>query len=76
MAKAIPINERFQHFVEEMQESFWEDLYGAHSASVERVLRIGVGAPAGPLCRQVRSMSEGHGITSDGMDPLSPLTES
>ena len=28
MAKVIPINERFQHFVAEMQESFWGDLYG------------------------------------------------
>src|SRR6201988_1468332 len=28
MAKVIPINERFQHFVEELQESFWGDLYG------------------------------------------------
>ena len=28
MGKVIPINERFQHFVEEMQESFWGDLYG------------------------------------------------
>jgi putative transposase len=28
MAKVIPINERFQCFVEELQESFWGDLYG------------------------------------------------
>ena len=28
MAKVIPISERFQHFVEELQESFWGDLYG------------------------------------------------
>ena len=28
MAKVIPINERFQHFVEELQDSFWGDLYG------------------------------------------------
>ena len=28
MAKVIPINERFQHFVEELRESFWGDLYG------------------------------------------------
>jgi len=27
MAKVIPINERFQHFVEELQDSFWGDLY-------------------------------------------------
>jgi len=28
MAKVIPITERFQHFVEELQERFWGDLYG------------------------------------------------
>jgi len=28
MAKIIPITEHFQHFVEELQESFWGDLYG------------------------------------------------
>src|SRR6201998_4778896 len=28
MAKLIPINERFQHFGEELQDSFWGDLYG------------------------------------------------
>src|SRR4029077_6410710 len=28
MAKIIPITERFQHFLAEMKESFWGDLYG------------------------------------------------
>ncbi len=28
MAKIIPITEHFQHFVSEMQDSFWGDLYG------------------------------------------------
>jgi putative transposase len=28
MAKVIPITEQFQHFVRELQESFWGDLYG------------------------------------------------
>lgn len=28
MAKITPITEQFQHFVAEMQESFWGDLYG------------------------------------------------
>ena len=28
MAKVIPINERFQDFVAELQKSFWGDLYG------------------------------------------------
>jgi hypothetical protein len=28
MAKIIPISEHFQHFLAEMKESFWSDLYG------------------------------------------------
>ena len=28
MAKIIPIREQFQHFVEDVKESFWGDLYG------------------------------------------------
>jgi putative transposase len=28
MAKIIPITEHFQHFLEELKESFWGDLYG------------------------------------------------
>ena len=28
MAKVIPIHERFQDFMEELQESFWGDLFG------------------------------------------------
>jgi hypothetical protein len=28
MRKVAPITEQFQHFVQEMQESFWGDLYG------------------------------------------------
>ncbi len=28
MAKVIPITEQFQHFLSELQESFWGDLYG------------------------------------------------
>jgi hypothetical protein len=28
MAKIIPITEHFQHFLAEMKESFWGDLYG------------------------------------------------
>src|SRR5215831_2861763 len=28
MAKVIPISERFQHFVEELQETFWGELCG------------------------------------------------
>jgi hypothetical protein len=28
MAKIVPITEHFQHFLAEMKESFWGDLYG------------------------------------------------
>ena len=28
MAKVTPISEHFQHFLAEMKESFWGDLYG------------------------------------------------
>src|SRR5207248_8559605 len=28
MAKIIPIDEHFQHFLSELKESFWGDLYG------------------------------------------------
>lgn len=28
MARVIPITEQFQHFVSEVKESFWGDLYG------------------------------------------------
>ena len=33
MAKIIAITEHFQHFVEELQESFWGDLYGRTRAA-------------------------------------------
>jgi hypothetical protein len=32
MAKIIPITEFFQHFLAEMKESFWSDLYGTREA--------------------------------------------
>jgi hypothetical protein len=28
MAKIIPITEHFQHFLTDMKESFWDDVYG------------------------------------------------
>ena len=28
MAKVTPITEQFQHFLAEMKETFWSDLYG------------------------------------------------
>ena len=33
MAKVIPITEQFQHFAQELQESFWGDLYGRTRAA-------------------------------------------
>ena len=40
MAKVIPITERFQHFVEELQESFWGDLYGRTRQAWKRFLEL------------------------------------
>jgi hypothetical protein len=40
MAKVIPINERFQHFVEELQESFWGDLYGRTRQAWKRFFEL------------------------------------
>jgi putative transposase len=37
MAKIIPITEHFQHFVEELQESFWGDVYGRTRAAWKKV---------------------------------------
>jgi len=34
MAKIIPITEHFQHFLAEMEESFWGDLYAADAPGV------------------------------------------
>jgi len=28
MKKLAPVTEEFQHFIEELQESFWGDVYG------------------------------------------------
>src|ERR1700757_3062078 len=40
MAKVIPISERFQHFVEELQESFWGDLYGRTRQAWKRFFEL------------------------------------
>ena len=40
MTKVIPINERFQHFVEELQESFWGDLYGRTREAWKRFFEL------------------------------------
>src|ERR1700758_3577591 len=38
MAKIIPITEHFQHFLAEMKESFWGDVYGQTTAVWKKVL--------------------------------------
>ena len=36
MAKIISMNEHFQHFLSELKESFWGDLYGQTRQSWQR----------------------------------------
>ncbi len=38
MAKIIPITEHYQHFLAEMKESFWGDLYGHTKLAWKRAL--------------------------------------
>ncbi|HVN82657.1 MAG TPA: IS256 family transposase [Terriglobia bacterium] len=38
MKKATPITEQFQHFVEELQETFWGDLYGKTKGLWQKLL--------------------------------------
>ena len=40
MAKVIPITERFQHFVAELQESFWGDLQGRTRAAWKKYFEL------------------------------------
>src|SRR5947208_14681051 len=40
MAKIIPISEHFQHFLAEMKESFWGDLYGQTKLAGQRVFEL------------------------------------
>jgi len=40
MAKVIPITEQFQHFVSELQESFWGDLQGQVQHSMRRLFEL------------------------------------
>ena len=49
MAKIIPIDEHFQHFLAEMKESFWGDRIWTDTTSLAAVFRTGVGAAARPL---------------------------
>ena len=38
MRKVTPITEQFQHFVEDLKESFWGDLNGKVQVAVKHVL--------------------------------------
>src|SRR5262249_7960988 len=40
MAKIIPIDEHFQHFLAEMKESFWVDLYGQTRQAWQRFFEL------------------------------------
>jgi hypothetical protein len=40
MAKIIPISEHFQHFLAEMKESFWGDLYGETKLAWQRFFEL------------------------------------
>src|SRR6202034_1026695 len=40
MAKIIPITEHFQHFLAEMKESFWGDLYGQTQLAWQRFFEL------------------------------------
>ena len=40
MAKIIPIDEHFQHFLAEMKESFWGDLYGQTRQAWQRFFEL------------------------------------
>jgi putative transposase len=40
MAKLTPITEQFQHFVSELQESFWGDLQGQVQQSMRRLFEL------------------------------------
>ena len=40
MAKIIPIDEHFQHFLREMKESFWGDLYGQTRQSWQKFFEL------------------------------------
>src|SRR5437667_8788351 len=40
MAKIIPISEHFQHFLAEVKESFWGDLYGQTKLAWQRFFEL------------------------------------
>jgi transposase-like protein len=40
MAKIVPISEHFQHFLAEMKESFWGDVYGQTRLAWQRFFEL------------------------------------
>ena len=40
MAKIIPISEHFQHFLAELKESFWGDVYGQTRQAWQRFFEL------------------------------------
>src|SRR5947209_16621491 len=40
MAKVTPINEHFQHFLADLQETFWGDLYGQTRLAWQRFFQL------------------------------------
>ena len=40
MAKIIPITEHFQHFVEELKQSFWGDLQGEAQRAAKKFFEL------------------------------------
>jgi len=47
MAKIIPITKHYQHFLAEMKESFWGDVYGETQVGLETAVASGFGAAGG-----------------------------
>jgi len=51
VAKVIPISERFQHFVEELRETSWGELYGQTRQAWKKFYELQSERMRGPLCR-------------------------
>ena len=63
MAKVIPITEQFQHFVSELQESFWGDLQGQVQQSMRRLFEL-----LSERQRDLYMVSPRHGRQKDRQD--------
>jgi hypothetical protein len=51
MAKVTPISEHSQHFLTDLKETFWRDVYGQTRIAWQRFFPAGIGAAAGSLRR-------------------------